>query len=106
MSDKIQALEKVYEIIVEGKRIKGTSNGRAYDFIAFDTYDNNGRKSTIKFTKAVKEVPEAEGTYKVLVNKKDINRDKMSKYPVYWIKKVVSITEFEPTFDNTEDLPF
>ncbi len=107
MSNKTQQeVETIYEIVVEGKRIKGTSNGRSYDFIAFDAYDTNGKKSNIKFTKAVKGVPETEGTYKVLVNKKDINKDKSSKYPTYWIKGVVSITEFEPTFDNSEDLPF
>ena len=108
--NKKMVANEQYQLTVEAVRIKGiTDDGKLYDFIAFHTFDKYGKKSKIKFTKAVdkKLIPDSPGTYIVTVNKKDINRDKNNKYPVYWIKAITAITEYEGTSkDNEEDLPF
>lgn len=101
-----QSKEVIYELQVEAKRIKGERDGKKYDFLSFETFDKNGKKSRIKFTKACENIPEEEGTYLIKVKMKDINRDKMSKYLIYWIKAMVSCEDYEQSFDNDEPLPF
>lgn len=98
-----------YNIMLEAVRLKGNSDdGKAYDFIAFHTYDKTGKKAKIKFTKAVKKdlIPEKAGTYTLVVEKKNISKDKYNKYPVFWVKEIKALTEYEPSaLDNDEDLP-
>lgn len=99
----------VYTLDVEVQQIKGvTDDGRKYDFLAFETYDKRGQRVKLKFRKELKDqLPTYPGNYVLKVDKRYIARDKKSKYPVYWVRQIIS---FEPLVfddvDNTEDLPF
>lgn len=98
-----------YEILMEVKRIKGEKNGKKYDFLTYEGYDKTGKKCRFIFTRDCKEgvdYPDSEGEFIVYVDKKDINRDKSSKYARYYIKATKNYEVFSGSYDNDEDLPF
>ena len=96
-----------YEIVIRAKRIKGEKDGRKYDFLAYEAYDNDGRKCKIRFTKDVKNLPTDAGEYTFVIPKNKMNRDKSIKWREYWVQEVLSCTAYEPKFDGTvEELPF
>lgn len=104
-----QVKKDIYEIQMDAIRVKGERDGKAYDFLSFEGYDKKGKKCRFKFTKDCAEnydIPEEEGTYIFKINKKDINKDKQSRYSIYWVRAIESVQDFEGTFDNDEDLPF
>ena len=106
MENKVKKEENTYELIMEAKRIQGEKNGEEYDFLSFEGFEKTGRKCHFIFTrdcnKPIKEV----GTYKVVVNKKDINKDNQNRYSRYYIKAVKSVEKFNNEYDNDEELPF
>lgn len=95
-----------YEIIIEAKRIQGEKDGRKYDFLSYEGYEKTGKKARFIFTKECKNVPDKVGQYKLIVDKKDINKDTQNRYSRYYIKNFVSCELFDGSFDNDEDLPF
>ena len=99
----------LYTIDIEAKRIKGvTGDGRKYDFIAYEGLNRRGELVKFKFRKELADqIPNREGDFVLVVDKRYIARDKKSKYEVYWVRKIESFEEkvFEEV-ENTEDLPF
>ena len=95
-----------YEIVIEAKRIQGEKDGRKYDFLSFEGFEKNGRKCRFIFTKECKNIPEEVGQYKIVVEKKNINKDKQNRYARYYIKELVSCEKFESSYDNDDDLDF
>lgn len=96
-----------YELIIEAKRIQGKKeNGEEYDFLTFEGYEKSGRKCRFIFTKDCNEQIEEVGTYKVIVDKKNINKDKQNRFSRYFIKAVKSIEVFNNSYDNDDDLDF
>ena len=99
--------EHEYTIQMEAKRVKGEkSNGEKYNFLAFEGFDKKGNKCTFKFTDKCKIKPEEEGDYIVKVKLKDINKDKLSRYNIYWIRESISVEEYDGNYENDEELPF
>lgn len=94
-----------YELIMEAKRIQGSKNGEEYDFLSFEGFEKTGKKCRFIFTKQCNNVPEKVGTYKVIVDRKDINKDKQNRYSRYYIKSIISCEVFDGTFDNSDDEP-
>ena len=100
--------QTIYTLDVTAEQIKGaTPEGRKYDFIAFETTDKRGKVSKLKFRKELATMlPKEPGEYELKVDKRFISRDKMSKYPTYWVREIIS---FEKKVfievENTEDLP-
>lgn len=98
-----------YTIDIEAKRIKGvTDDGRKYDFITYEGVNKRGELVKFKFRKELSDqIPNREGDFVLVVDKRYIARDKKSKYEVYWVRKIESFEEkiFEEV-ENTEDLPF
>lgn len=104
-NDKIAPNE--YDIIVAAKRIEGTKeNGEHYSFLTFKGYEKSGKRADFLFTKDCNDVPTEEGEYIITVNKKYINKDKMSRYNRYWIKRLESCVEYDGFIENNEDLDF
>ena len=95
---------KLYEIVMEVKRITGEKDGKKYDFLAYSGYDNHNRKCKFKFTKACKGQPDEEGLFTVMIDSKMINKDKQSRFNDYWIKAVESFKKYDGF--NKEELPF
>ena len=96
-----------YKIQCDVIRIKGTSkDGEAYDFLTYTGWDKNGRKCKLKFTKACEGQPKKEGCYVLEIDEKDINRDKQVRFNEYWVKNVISYTEYDGFKTDPEDLPF
>ena len=95
-----------YELIMESKRIQGEKDGRKYDFLTFEGFEKSGKKCRFIFTKECGEVIKEVGTFKVVVDKKDINKDKQNRYSRYYIKKVISVEKFDNSYDNDDDLDF
>lgn len=108
-NQKKENQKTTYEILMEVKRIKGTKNGKDYDFLSYEGFDKTGKKSRFIFTKKCEvgtDYPDSEGEYIVTVDKKKISRDNQSKYPRYYINEVISYEVFEGSYDNDEELPF
>ena len=99
--------EPEYNIIISGKRIKGTrANGEEYDFISFIGYEKSGKKASFNFTRDCNDVPEEEGEYIITVKKKYINKDKNVRFNRYWIKELESVVPYDGYIENEEDLDF
>lgn len=103
---KNEIKKEQYELIIEAKRIQGEKDGRKYDFLTFEGYEKSGRKCRFIFTKDCNEIIEKVGQFKVVVDKKHINKDKQNRFSRYYIKQVVSIEEFNNEYDNDDDLDF
>lgn len=96
-----------YNIIVAAKTISGVkADGTEYNFLAFTGYEKDGKKASFLFTKDCNDVPQEEGEYIIVVNKKYINKDKLSRYNRYWIKQIVSCDIYDGFVENQEDLNF
>lgn len=66
-----------------------TKEGRKFN--AYSTFSKNGRRTELKFTKGVKDVP-TEDCY-IEVAKTDMNLNTSGEYPVVWVKNVIAIEE-------------
>lgn len=105
--DVFENEDKEYNIVISARRIKGTKqNGEDYDFLTFKGYEKSGKKCDFLFTKDCNDVPEEEGEYIIVVNKRYINKDKLSRYNRYWIKQLVSCDVYDGYYENEEDLDF
>lgn len=99
--------EQEYNIVVAAKRIEGVkTDGTEYSFLTFKGYEKSGKKADFLFTKDCNDTPTEEGEYIIVVNKKYINKDKLSRYNRYWIKQLVSCEPYDGFVENNEDLDF
>lgn len=105
MEKKVEKKEQ-YELIMEAKRIQGEKDGRKYDFLTFEGYEKSGKKCRFIFTRECGEPIKEVGQYKVVVDKKDINKDKQNRFSRYYIKNYISCEPFNSSFDNDDDLDF
>lgn len=81
------------------KKAITTKEGKSFD--VFKCIDKMGKKVDLKFTKAVKNLPDDSGF--IYVEDDKINLDTHSRYPVYWVKGVENYERFERTnkaFEN------
>ncbi|MBO5712588.1 MAG: hypothetical protein J6R88_00075 [Clostridia bacterium] len=77
---------KKIKVIVSQRQ---TKDGKKFN--AYETLDKKGNKMTLKFTQAVKDLPER--TCYANVNVDDMNVDRRKEYPVVWVKAVDSYEE-------------
>lgn len=99
--------EQEYNIVIAAKRIEGIkTDGTEYSFLTFKGFEKSGKRADFLFTKDCNDVPTEEGEYIIVVNKKYINKDKLSRYNRYWIKQLVSCDVYDGYYENSEDLDF
>lgn len=102
---------KVLEIKVIVREYE-TKEGKKFN--AFKAVQNNGKLIDLKFTRAVKNIPEQNCIIKVLPE--NVNIDKTRQFPVLWCKKVeeIIVPKYETSTEVIEmfsqpsnpDLPF
>lgn len=97
-----------YKIQCDVIRIKGTSkDGKKYDFLTFNGWDKHGRKCKLKPTKSCQDkMPNTEGCYVLEVDENDIRPDKQVRFNEYWVRNVISYTEYDGFKTDPEELPF
>ena len=66
---------------------KTTTDGRK-KFNTYHTYSKNDRRTEVKFTKDVKELPSK--TCYAVINIEDMNLNTSGEFPILWVKGVVS----------------
>lgn len=101
--------EDYFLIVMDGERKKGKrQDGRAYDFIAWQGWDKYNKRATFKFVKTVQNVPTEEGTYKFILPKFAMHRDKSTRYATYWINEITEVKpySYETSREIDETLPF
>lgn len=78
-------MAKIYEIEVIGeeKEIKETKK----KFNAYNTYDKNNKKVTVKFTKDCENVPPV-GRHIIKISTEHANMDLTGRFPTLWVNKV------------------
>lgn len=77
---------KELRVVVEQK---STKDGRKFN--TFKTFSKNGRKTDLKFTKEVSNVP-TKNCF-IVINIDDMNLDDRGMYPVVWVKKIQEIKD-------------
>lgn len=98
-----------YEIIIDGERKQGkTSDGRPYDFIAWNGWDKTNKRASFRFTQKCENVPKDPGSYRFIIKKRDINLDRQRRYKTYWINTIAFVQpySYENSREVDEDLPF
>lgn len=84
---------KKIEIVVEQRTAK--KDGKEIKFNAYKTFTKNGRKIDVKFTKDVKDLPTEHCM--AIIDVDMMNRDDSGRFPVIWVKDVVSYESIEAT---------
>lgn len=84
---------KELKVVVEQK---STKDGRKFN--TFKTFSKNGRKTDLKFTKEVTNVPTKNCV--IVVNVDDMNLDERGMYPIVWVK---AIQEIKDTADVSKE---
>lgn len=100
---------KEYELKITATRMKGfTKDNKAYDFIAFKSYDLKGNKCDIIFNKECPNVPTKEGVYYLKVASNKIYLDNRKQFYTYRIKEFIECIAYDSHLEETynDDLPF
>lgn len=87
------------ELLVEEKSKKDGTR-----FNVYHSYGKDNKKYEIKFKKSVAPLPTEHCV--IIVDRKDINKDKAYRFPRFWIAKIQAVKPFVAKTIDDSDLPF
>jgi hypothetical protein len=114
MSEEKKQNQKPVMYEIECKMFQGSTKDGKRKFHYFKCYETTGKTADLKFRKILQnrlnelDLP-LERNLILEVYRKDINKDKSNRFPVYWVKDFVDLhaKEDSSSLDEYEDdLPF
>jgi len=91
---------------VKVERIVGENANGKYDFLAYNTFDKQGKKWKVSFRKEVKNMPQKEGQFTLIVRNDKMSFDRSNKYRKMYIHEIIAVEEFKLKPLADEDNPF